>query len=310
MNVAQKEIKKKKKVQIGKGLFILALIIVPLAHFFVFYVYVNFYSFVMAFQTRVGGRTVWTLDNFKLLFQDFSNPLAKGRESIVNTLYFFVMGMFTGLFTSFIISYFLYKKILLANTFRVILFLPSLLSPIVVVQLFSSIVGPLGPIAQLIQKIQGLDQTPELLADSRYALNTLMSYSFWFGIAGNMILLMGALNRIPKDVLEYAKLDGVSWIRELFQIIMPLIWPTMTTLVTVAFTNILSASGPIFLFTQGAYGTYTISYWLWTKVYQMPVNSIALNYGSAIGLFFSLVTLPIVFLVRFVMNKLQEAVEY
>lgn len=301
---------KRQKNSLQRNLFILALVIVPIMQFCIFYIYVNINSILMAFQTVENGKTVFSLGNFEMLFKEIAQPTSVFWQSVKNTGIFFVQGFITGIVTGFIICYFLYTKIPGSGIFRILLFLPSLLSSVVVAKLFSMFVGYEGPVAWIVQKLAGLEDKPLLLGDSDYALKTLLGYNIWFGIAGNMVLYMGALNRIPKDVLEYAKLDGVGWVRELFQIILPLLWPTMITLITIQFTGIFSASGPIFLFTQGKFDTYTISYWLWEKVYDLPVNSPTLNYGSAIGLFFTAIALPIVFTVRGVLGKVQEAVEY
>ena len=303
-------VKKKKGNSLQRKLFILALVIVPLLQFCIFYIYVNFNSIIMAFQTIEGGKAIWSMKNFNMLFKEIGKSGSIFWESLGNTGIFFSQGFITSMITGFIISYFLYTEIPGAKIFRILLFLPSLISSVVIVQLFSMVVSYEGPIAWLIQQFKGLSDRPVLLGDPDYALTTLVSYNVWFGIAGNMVLYLGAMNRIPKDVLEYGKLDGVGWIRELFQIVLPLLWPTMITFITIQFTGIFSASGPIFLFTQGKYNTYTISYWLFEKIYQQPVNSPGLNYGSAIGLFFTIVALPIVFGVRGILNKVQEAVEY
>ena len=295
-----------------RNLFIFCLVIIPLLNFLLFYVYVNFNSILMAFQTIEKGETVWSLTNFRMLFEEIKLPSSVFWEALKNTGLFFVQGFITGIITGFIICYFLYTNIPGAKIFRILLFLPGMISSVVICKLFEMVVGyegP-GPVALLVQKLNGWEEVPTLLADERTAMPTLLFYNIWFGIAGNMVLYLGALNRIPKDVLEYAKLDGCGWFRELIQIILPLIWPTMITFITLQFTGIFGASGPIFLFTQGKNGTYTIAYWLFEKVYNMPANSPTLNYGSAIGLFFTLIALPIVFLVRWGLGKLQEAVEY
>ncbi len=295
-----------------RKIFIFCLVIIPLLNFLVFYIYVNFNSILMAFQTIENGKSIWSMKNFQMLFDEIKIPGSVFWEALRNTGLFFLQGFITGIITGFIICYFLYSGIPGSKIFRILLFLPGMISTVVICKLFEMVVGfegP-GPVAWLVQKLNGLDRVPTLLSDPRYAMPTLLFYNIWFGIAGNMVLYLGALNRIPKDVLEYAKLDGCGWVRELLQIILPLIWPTMITFITIQFTGIFGASGPIFLFTQGKYGTYTIAYWLFEKIYNMPENSPSLNYASAIGLFFTLIALPIVFSVRWGLGKLQEAAEY
>lgn len=308
-------VKKKKGNSWQRNLFILCLIIVPVLQFCIFYIYVNFSSIVMAFQTvNKNGKTVWSLTNFEQLFGMIGKEGSTFWLSLKNTGIFFLQGFITSLITGFIISYFLYSKIPGAAIFRILLFVPGLLSSVVIVQIFRTVVAWEGPVAALIQQINGLSKPPSLLGSDKYAMSTMIAYNVWFGIAGNMVLYMGAMNRIPKDVLEYGKLDGVNWVRELFQIILPLLWPTMITFITIQFTSIFAASGPIFLFYGGSgnntHKTNTIAYWLFTLIEGKAPNSPWLNLGSAIGLFFTLIALPIVFGVRAILGKIQEAVEY
>ena len=115
------------------------------------------------------------------------------------------------------------------------------------------------------------------------------------------------MNRIPEEVLEAARLDGVGMLRELVQIILPMVWPTLTTLIVFTFVGIFTASGPILLFTKGQYDTVTISYWILSVVMNPAGDA---RYASAVGLIFTLVALPIVLLVKWGMEKLQAATEY
>ena len=88
---------------------------------------------------------------------------------------------------------------------------------------------------------------------------------------------------------------------------MPMVWPTLTTLIVFTFVGIFTASGPILLFTKGQYDTVTISYWILSVVMNPAGDA---RYASAVGLIFTLVALPIVLLVKWGMEKLQAATEY
>ena len=114
--------------------------------------------------------------------------------------------------------------------------------------------------------------------------------------------------RLPEEVMEYGKLEGVGPMRELFTIVLPMIWPTLSTLIIMIMTGIFTATGPILLFTEGAYNTTTISYYIWTMVYGASSGSYPL--ASAVGLFFTIIGLPIVLIVRYVCNKIDSGVSY
>ena len=123
-----------------------------------------------------------------------------------------------------------------------------------------------------------------------------------------MLVLGGAFERIPSEVLEAAKLDGVSPVREIVSLIIPMIWPTISTILILYTTGLFNASGPVFLFgTLGEYETWTLSYWIFHKV--LYGGSGQYNSVAALGLIFTCIGVPIVMLIRWLLEKV-PAVEY
>lgn len=303
---------KKKKQNFIRSLFIFCMIVLPLLNFLVFYLYVNFNSFFMAFQMQTGkGEMRWTLDNFRFFFDEFNYADSVLPESIANTMITFAVNLFTALVTSFLISYFLYKKMRLSWLFKILLFLPAIISPVVLTRLFSSVIGVRGPVMDILHILFGMEiPSGGWLGDDRYAMMAIMFYFVWTGVAGNMILFNGALGRIPEEVIEAAKLDGVNWYKELLIIILPLIWPTMTTLIIMATVNMFGASGPVLLLTGGENGTNTISYQIFIKVYNTKGAVNPQNEAAAWGMIFSVICIPIVFTLRYFLNKHFSEIEY
>ena len=297
---------KKKPIQWKRGLFIVGMIIVPILHFLIFYLYVNLDSILMAFQKLEGGELKPSFGNFTLFFEQMKDPESEIVESLKNTLVFFGTNLLLILPATLFIAYFIYKKIFGYKFFRVIFFIPSILSAVVLTIVYEDFVGIQGPIAKWIQTAQGLEKTPELLGVPRYALKTILGYTIWTGFGTNLILLGGAMNRIPEETIDAGKIDGVGMLRELFQIILPMVWPTLTTVIVFAFVGIFTSSGPILLFTEGKHDTYTISYWIFAQVY----GGASSQYASAVGLAFTIIALPIVFGVKILMEHIQEATEY
>lgn len=299
-----------KKRKLREYAFVYSAIIVQLTVFAVFYVYCNLKSILMAFQLRdAAGKVSWTFDNFTRIFKDFTSTnsgelwLATG-----NTFKFFLLNQI--LFPiAFLNSYFLFKKIPGYKIYRILFFIPSILSSVVWSNLFKYIVGTEGPIAMLWQSIGGLDSPPTFLTDNRYALGTVMLYSVWFGLIGNFVLFSGTLSRIPNELFEVGKLDGIKWGQELVKVIVPLVWPTISTVFLLSLMGLFTASGNILLLTNGSYNTMTLSHYLFTRVYGNPDTSNSYNYASAIGLILTGLTLPIVFTVMHFVNKI-ENVEY
>ena len=122
-----------------------------------------------------------------------------------------------------------------------------------------------------------------------------------------MLLLGGALARVPIEILESARLDGIKPWQELIYMILPLIWSTLSTLLILSMTSLFIADGPILLFTSGKFHTATIGYWIFDKVYYQGVG--AYNSVAAAGLVFTLVGAPIILFVKHLIEKV-PVVEY
>lgn len=294
--------------RLRKNLFIVGMLSIAIVHFLVFWLYVNLSSILMAFKNVTIEGTKWGFGNFKIMFDSFRNPTSELRGAFVNTMIFFAVNLLIKLPLTFICSYFLYKKIKGYKYYRFVFFLPSIISAVVLTSLLKYMVNPGGPLPRIYEMLWGRE-APLFLADSDYALGVIIFYTIWSGFGVNIILFQGAMSRIPPEIIEAGKIDGVGMTRELFQIVTPLVWPTISTVVVLAFVGIFSSSGEILLFTKGLYDTYTISYWIFELV-QGIKGTVNLEYASTVGIFFSVIALPIVLLVKRGLEKITESVEY
>lgn len=304
-NAAAKKLKGLNSRKIQRGIFIALMLSVGILQFLIFWVYVNFNSILMAFQLNTKTGIVWTLENFTRFFHEFSIPEFELALALRNTLLMFVVGTVIGLPTSLLFSYYLYKKILFAKFFRVTFFLPSIISAAVLVSLFKYILAVNGPFNEVLSWIVGKTVEIEWVTDEAFSMGTILFYIFWTGFGTNIVLFTGAIYRIPQDVLEYAKLDGVSMTRELVQIVVPLIWPTISTLLVFATAGLFTTAGPILLFTDGQAKTMTIGFFIFKQV-----TNNSYYYPAAIGLLFTAIGFPLVIIVKWTLGKVLEDVEY
>lgn len=298
-----------------KYAFCYAMVSVAVVQFAIFYVWININSIVMAFQQYTGSAAdgteiyTWSFFQFERFFKEFSLPASEIMVAIKNTLLYFAAGL--GLtFICFFFSYFLYKKVWGYRFFRVIFYLPSIISAVVFVTVYKDIIQKYGPLYELLYGLFGYE-LPPLLSQNSTATATIIFYTLWTGLGVNMILYLGAMNRLPEEVIEAGELDGISWARELFMIVAPMIWPTLSTTLILQFTQLFNSSGPILLFgtagiPAGSYETTTISYWIFSST-QAGNN---LNFPAAMGLFFTIVSFPIVMLIRWLFGKIDPDVEY
>lgn len=310
MVVKNREYTKRKAMD---ALFYASFMIIPVAAFLVFYVYVNLDSFVMAFQKPVNGKLEFAgFENFKWVFEKIKNGSVNDADNIrlafLNTFKTFGIQMIMfpiGLF----VSYFIYKKIFGYKVFRVIFYLPTLISGVVVSFFYLQIMQN-GFMPKLLQNLYNLDyKLVNPLVDSDFANKMVLLNFIWLNFPGSLIIWGGTFSRIPESVLESARLDGVNWVQEMFLIILPLVWPTFVLMVTLQLSGVFGATGAVFLLTRGGYGTQTVSNWMYMQVYNSsnPYESGTLYYVAAMGLMLTVISCAIAILVRkFLVNKIEE----
>lgn len=300
--------KRKRTINWSRTSLIIVHLALGLFNLAVFYFYCNAYSFVMAFQRVENGVTVWTMANFTYFFEQMADSSSILVEAFRNTGIWFLVALsqaFIGLFT----SYFLYKKIWGYKFFRVVFFIPGLISAVVISNMITRMLGTQGIIAKLVQKIDKLEYVPELLVDSRYSLKTLIFKSYLFGIAGGMLIWCGTMSRIPDSVIESAKLDGVGCFKEFTMIVIPMILPAVAISLCQTLSSFFSCNGGEFLYTKGEFGTMTFSTWQYLQIYNTSVISNSHNIASASGWLITLIMVPVVLITRYLSRKAGE-VEY
>ncbi|MBS1400326.1 MAG: sugar ABC transporter permease [Firmicutes bacterium] len=307
MSVVEKKVRSVgfKQIRMRRRVFIIGMLSIAVLNFLVFWLYVNFNSILMAFQSQTKGGLVWTLDNFTRFFKEVKISDFQLGLAVKNSVLLYVSGTFFTLPLSLLFAYYLYKKVALSGFFRVVFFLPSIISAAVLVTLFKYVVMPSGPLNELLSIILGKDVAIEWVVDEKYSMFTILFYCVWTGFGGNIVLLTGAIYRIPEDVMEYGKLDGIGMTRELFSVIIPLIWPTLSTLIICSTAGLFTATGPVLLFTEGQFKTMTLGYFIFDKV-----QAGQYYYPSAIGLIFTFIGVPLTLLVKRVCDKTFEDVAY
>lgn len=304
---------KKKRFSGQEIIFILIGVLVPLAFFLLLYVYVNFSSFLMAFQKPKEGKLIWTFDNFEWVFKRIANGSQTPEDNLqlafINTFITFLVQMVVFLGGIFV-AYGIYKKVLGYKTFRVLLYLPSILSSVVTCLFYLELMNSRGWSEFLISVFHLEATFKNPLVDSRFSNAMVLLNYVWLNIPANMILWGGAFSRIPSSVLESARIDGCGWFRELFQIVLPMIWPTMVVLLTTNIASIFGATGNVFLLTSGAYGTQTVSNWMYMQVQQASSDmSGSLYRVSALGLLLTVISCTLAILIRHFLNKKYAGVD-
>lgn len=286
--------KKRKKIDWKRTFFIVGMLAFPLIQFAIFFIYVNIDSVLMTFRGYNYGSEeyIWTTKNYTHFFHDLTEPPYVLRTAFLNSLFFGLNDLVLVLI-SLVLAYFFFKKIPGRHFFRVIFFLPSIISIVVYTMAYSFMFDyDFGPINKLIELFGGTP--PSWLGDKTTARFLVASYCLWVGTGYNILIFGGAMANINSEVMEYAKLDGVGMFRELFQIVLPMIWPTLSVAflssITTVFTLFLQVQ--LLTFSDTANAPRTIAF--------IINNTVAGNqeYAATIGICFTIAAIPMILIVR------------
>ena len=294
-------------------IFVLCMLAVPFLNFLVFWVWPNAQSIVMAFQ--LPGEPGFTLFNFERFFGYLASPIDGPPlwRQIGNSFLMFFVGTFINLPMVLVLSYILFKKVAGYKIFRVLFYLPSIIGGTVMSQIYKSICCVGGPVHNLVSAMGiPFDQWAGLLESTETGMTMLLIYTLWTGVGSNMIMFTGAMNRVPQDIFESARLDGVGFFREFFNIIIPLIWPTVTTMVVFSMVGIFSNAGIVMLLCQDNGSCHNIGYYIlrYTLHAEQSYDVAGYCYPAAVGLIFTCINLPLVMGTRWLCERVSRNVEY
>ena len=316
MNTAASAEKKKFKLNrtTRKYIFIAELIIIPVINFIIFWVYVNFDTILLTFKRFDVPTASYVWRGFDGYISVFKSMILGGDpgefNAFVNSFRAILINVII-LPVTFVISYSFYKKIRFRKFFQVVFFLPNIISLVVlcmmVRHMFSS---DFGPIALIIEKITG-HPTDWLGYNSDKMWGIITVFCIWAGLGGNTIILCGAMQRIPEDIIEAARLDGIGFLREAWSIVLPLVMPTVGVFMIGVVTSPLSFTlQPMLIAVNPGIDNkfMTIGWYIFTSV--DTGGSGNMIQAATIGMMFSMLLLPVIIAVRILVKKFTPDVQF
>jgi ABC-type sugar transport system permease subunit len=285
-------------------IFIICVLAYPLISFSVFYIGLNAGAFVYAFQRYdEAAKLHFTgFENFKsawsLIFGDTSSLLYRG---ILNSLLIFTLTLVIGMPLNMLFGLYLYKKKFGHKTIRFTVLLPGMVSGIVVSLIFLKFVE--GPFPDILTTLHLTKEPIMFLRDSHYNMGTIIFFSLWTGFGGALIYYPNAMGNVPAEMIESAKLDGASDLQQLWYILIPSIYPTITTFMVTGVAGILGTGGPLFAWYQydAPNEVYFSGYYIFRQT--MTGSQSAFPILAAVGIMFTLISAPITLLTKYLMER-------
>lgn len=207
----------------------------------------------LALYTEVDQSRVFVgLDNFRTLFGD---PLWSDAfwNALGNNFWFFFIHMLVqnpiGIVLAAMLSH---PRLRFAAFYRSAIFIPTILSFVIVGFAWKLILSPIWGIAPDMLSAIGLNSLyAPWLGKEEYALTTLALVSVWQFVGIPMMLIYAALLSIPEEILEAAEVEGITGLAAFWKIKLPLILPSIGIISILTFVGNFNAFDLIYA-AQGA----------------------------------------------------------
>ena len=162
--------------------------------------------------------------------------------------------------------------------------IPQFISLLIMKNLFNS---QLGPINQYFRML-GLEGLPWLIHPF-WAKVTIVAVNMWIGVPVSMVLVLGILTAIPKDLYEAAEVDGASAFQKFRNITMPYVLFATAPLLIMQFAGNINNFNVIYLLTKGDPKTGEYAFagttdLLVTWLYKLTLDNQIYNVASAVGI--------------------------
>lgn len=293
----------------SKNIFIVSGLFYTLLLFCVFYLGSAIGSFVLAFQKIdiYGNANFYGFRNFIEFFEKLAQDGAYLSVSFKNSLKMYIINFCICMPLYILFAYMIFKKCFGHIAIRAIAMIPRIISGLVIALVFKKFVDFAFP--SVYKSITG-NYAPSLFFDARYSFGTTIFYMIWVSFSGSLIVYPNAMNKINDSVIESAQLDGANMFQELWYIVLPLIFPTLSTAIIVGFSQIFSTSGPLleFYYLNPPLEVYNVGYYYFNIVKTAPNNTVYPLLAAG-GLVMTIVIAPLTHLLRHMLEKFGPSAE-
>ena len=292
-----------KKFRDGKYLFLL---VIPTVICLALFYYLPMYGIIIAFMDYkpfkgffgsewVGFDNFMRFFNYKFLWRTL-------RNTLVLSFYSLIWGFPAPIILSLLLNEVTNTKF--KKFVQTISYMPHFYSVVVVVGLFTMFLAPTGGLITNFLSMLGVNNL-NMLADARYFRTLYVMSEIWQNMGWGAIIYLAALTNVDPQLYEAAYVDGASKARCLWSITLPSIAPTIVTMLLLNLGSLLNVGFErAFLFQKPT--TYETSEIISTYVYKSGLQSNNFSYGTAVGLFNSVISLVLLICSNFVARHVSE----
>ena len=214
------------------------------------------------------------LENYARLI---ASPLF--RDAMVNTVFYLLASIPLKILLPIPVAVAIWSLGRSGAVYRTILFMPTLISFVVISVIFLWLFNPIGGMVPLIMKGFGLSWANPL-SDAHSAIWAVLLLSTWKVLGLNVLFYLAGLSRIRVELFEAMRIDGAGTLRVVTDLIWPLLTPTtFFVLVSTTIFTMQQVFTPIDILTEGGPRNGTTN--LFYMVYQLTFRSFDVGAGAA-----------------------------
>jgi len=219
------------------------------------------------------------LDNFKILWNDM-NFIHALQNSILLLVIVTIFTMFMAVLFAAVLTR---ENIKGDSLFRIIFYIPNILSIVVIAGIFSAVYDPNTGLLNNLLALFNLENLQKMwLGNQNIAIYSIGAALIWQAIGYYMVMYMASIASIPESFYEASALEGAGRIKQFTSITLPLIWNNIRTTLTFFIISTINLS---FLLVQAMTGggpdgstEVFLSY-----MYKQAYTNSSYGYGMAIG---------------------------
>ncbi len=269
--------KKNWKSTLKRNIFAWCLIIVPLA-LFAFYVWVPLgRNILLSFQKSYDDPSFVGFDNYIAVFQD-----EKFLTAFVNTFKYIarslVLGYLIPVFLGFLLSEVIHAK----GFFRLVLYLPCMISGIAVVFLFKNMFGDDSTsLFNVIYTAFG-GESRFWKSDTNLIIPLIVLAMTWRGAGSTALIYLSSFQSIDDSMYEAARMDGASSVQRFAKITIPALRGTLITLFVLQIISVFQVFyEPLIIGPKGGPNNASMSLMLLSYLYAFDSTSSGFQYGKS-----------------------------
>lgn len=288
--------------KVKDNIFYYSFFIVPLLVFTFGFVFINGNSILLAFKgyNNDATQSYWVgFKNFGDVIQGFiSNPSI--GTALRNSIKAYVVSTAVSMTIPVFFAYYIYKKLPGSSVFKVILFLPSIISSIISAVIFKYIGDRVLP--DLMLRLFDIKMTG-LFSDPGKIFNSMLFYCTWMGLGGGLLVQLGAMNAVDKSVVEAGLIDGIGFWGEFWHIVLPKTYQILTIGLILGFNTIFTSDIEIYAFygLDASEEVKTLGYFF----NEQTLKGTLVDYPflAAWGLLITVLSVPVTFFLRHIIYK-------